>query len=165
MLFRSNISIAVGDTLTVNGQNTIVVYTANSKEIRVSPAITGNLVANTVYVTKAQYNQYGNVTIFNPVISIAVNNSGFVIGDNVFLQFLSSDTSLTNTWYTAQTANSKYLKVFHRTIANAVSLTGNVNVYTKNVMVSYANHGYANGDNVYLAFGSGDTMLIGRAHV
>jgi hypothetical protein len=154
---NSNVSFVTGDSLNVRGNVVTVVYTVpNSNTIIVSPALAGNLSANTFMVRKAPFTAYGNVRVFDPVMTIKVSGSNVITGDNVYLKFLSTDTSLSNTKYVAKFANSNYIKVDHKDIVNAVSYSGNVNVYTSTVHVTSINNTIANTENVYLIFTSGD---------
>lgn len=154
---NSNVVINVGDTLNVGGNLVSVVYTnLSSNTIIVFPGVAGNLVANTVRVNTAQYNAYGNVRIFDPSISLFVDTS-LVAGDNVFVNFLTSNTALANDRYTVLFANSSVVKVRHKNVVTGNSFSGNVNVHTKTVTVTSAAHGLANGETIAISFYTGDT--------
>jgi hypothetical protein len=58
------------------------------------------------------------------------------------------------------TANSKVLKVRHRDAINASSMTGNVNVHTKTVLVTSNQHGLSNNENVFINFTTGDSSNV-----
>lgn len=154
---NSNVIFTTGDSLNVRGNLVTVVYSApNSNTIIVSPAVTGNLVANLTVVVKAPFSAYGNARIFKPTFSIRSPSTGIIPGDEVYLKFNSSDTSLQNALYTVTSANSSYIKVDHKDIQNTTSYSGNVNVYIKTLNITNSNNQFANGENVYLRFTSGD---------
>lgn len=154
---NSNVNINVGDSVNIGGNLVSVVYTnLSSNTIIVSPALPGNLVANTVRVQTAPYNAYGNVKIYDPIISLFVGTSQ-IAGDNVFVQFSSSNTALANDRYTLLSANSNVLKIRHRDIVSAGSFSGNVNVHTKTVTVTSTGHNLANNESVFILFYTGDT--------
>ena len=158
---NSDIKLAIGDSFDIAGDlSSIVDYDANSNTIVVFPGVTGNLLGATVLVTKAPYNAYGNVTVVDTVISLAVPSSQLIPGQNVYVNFKSSDTSLANDRYTLLTANSKVLRIRHRNAANAVSNIGNVNVHTNVLTITSNNHSLANRDNVFLTFTSGDLANV-----
>lgn len=154
---NSNVSINVGDSVNIGGNLVSVVYTnLSSNTIIVYPALPGNLIANTVNVNTAPFNAYGNVKFFDPVVTLKVETP-LLTGDNVYVQFMTSDTSLSNNTYTLLSANSSILKVRHKDIVNAASFSGSVNVYTKTTIVTSTGHGIANNDNVFITFYTGDT--------
>lgn len=159
---NSNVVIKVGDSINVGGNLVSVVYTnLSSNTIIVFPGLPGNLESNTVFVNTEPYNAYGNVKVFDTIINLFVTHSDLMSGDNVYVKFMSSDTSLANDRYTILSANSKVVKIRHNDASNAVSTSGNVNVHTRTVTVTSNNHALSNSENVYLSFyGSGDTSNV-----
>ena len=155
---NSNVKINVGDSVNIGGNLVSVVFTnLTSGTIIVSPALPGNIVANTVFVDTRPFNAFGNVIFFDSTITLFVNASSFVSGDNLYINFETSDTSLSNDRYTLLKANSRILKVNHRDITNAASFTGNVNVHSLTSIVTSNFHGLSNGENVFVSFISCDT--------
>lgn len=157
---NSNVTINVGDSVNIGGNLVSVVYTLpNANTIVVSPALTGNLIANTVRVQTASFNAYGNVKIYDPIITLFVATP-LIAGHNVYVNFLSSNTVLSNDRYTLLSANSSVLTIRHRDIVSAGSFSGNVNVHTKTVVVTSNNHGLASNENVFMSFYTGDTSNV-----
>lgn len=157
---NSNVKINVGDSINVDGNVVTVVYTQdNSNTIIIWPGLTGNLIANTVKVDTAPYNAYGNVKVFDTVINLYVSTS-LIPGDNVYIKFMTSDTTLANDRYTLIDANSRLITIRNRDAANTTALSGNVNVQTRAVTVTSNSHGLSNGENVFISFYAGDTSNI-----
>ena len=155
---NSNVRINVGDSVNVGGNLVSVVFTnLSSNTIIVFPGLPGNIVSNTVFVDTAPYNAFGNVKVYDTKINLFVADSALVPGDNVYVNFKTSDTSFANDRYTLLTANSKILTVRHRDVVNVSSYTGNVNVHTRTVFITSNYHGLSNGENVFVSFTSGDT--------
>lgn len=159
---NSNVTINVGDTINVGGNVVSVVYTnSNSNTIIVFPGLPGNIQSNTIFVDMKPYAAYGNVKVYDTTINLFVNASDLLTNDIIYFNFKSSDSSLANDRYTILSANSSVIKVRHKDAVNAASLTGNVNVHTKTVVVTSNNHALSNNENVYLTFyGSGDTSNV-----
>jgi hypothetical protein len=163
-LQNSNVVIATGDTI-VYGSNLAVVLSSNasSNVMYLSPAFAGNLVNKVFSVTKKPYTAYGNVTITNPIVTLYRPNGSSSLfsvapGDNVYLKFSgTSDTSLINTRYSVISANSKLLRVTHKDIANAVSLSGNANISFNHIAIAANNHGLEDNDPIFLYTITGDT--------
>jgi len=155
---NSDISIVVGDYVNVNSTLAEVVYTeANSSTIVIYPAVTGGLSGQTVDVIKKPYQANGNVSISVPVITVLANSTGLITNDNVYLKFLSSDTTLVNTRYQVLFSNSTLLRVVHGDIGNATSYSGSANVHLNIVSLTKTNHGLSNNELIYVTFYSGDT--------
>lgn len=155
---NSNVIINVGDSVNVGGNLVSVVYTnLSSNTIIVFPGLPGNIVSNTVFVKTASYNAFGNVKVYGTKIDLFVDDTSLIPGDNVYVNFKTSDTSFANDRYTLLSANSKVLTIRHRDVVNVSTYTGNVNVHTRTVFVTSNNHGLSNGENVFVSFNSGDT--------
>lgn len=155
---NSNISIAVGDTITSSPNTaTIVQVYGNSTQILVSPAFPGNLSSKAFTITKKPYYPSGNVVIFNPTIDIFANSSGLIRNDRAYFRFLSNDTSLQNNSYQVLFANATQLRVRHKDILNAASFSGNVNIHSTIVNITSNYHGINNTESILFSFYTGDT--------
>lgn len=160
---NSNVKINIGDSLNVDGNIVSVLYTnAYSNLVIVYPELTGNLLSNTVFVLTAPYNAYGNVKIFDTTINLLVGypQSEIHTGDNVYVKFSSSDTTLANDRYYIVRANSNVIKMRHSDITNASSLVGNANIHLKTITVTSNNHSLSNLENVFMTFTTGDSANV-----
>ena len=158
VLKNSNVVISLGDSLTINGSQVKVVSTnVDSSVVIVSPALTGNLTNKSIAVSKKAYTANGNVSIFDPVMTVYANTTGLVTGDNAYIKFASNDTSLQNTRYEVLFANSTMLRVTHKNIASATSLSGAANVHTNVLTLTSNYHGLDDNESVFIYFYSGDT--------
>ena len=74
-------------------------------------------------------------------MTVYANTTGLVTGDNAYIKFASSDTSLQNTRYEVLFANATMLRVTHKNIASATSLSGAANVHTNVLTLTSNYHG------------------------
>ena len=123
---------------------------------QVSLVTNANIFAVVSYTSVGANIVNGNVTVYNPMISITPVN-GVTVGQNVKLVFSTSDTSLANAVYTVKSANGNSFIVLHSNIAFATSLSGNANLITNRTVVTYNSHPYTANSNVYMIFKTGDT--------
>lgn len=154
---NSNVGLTTGDSLNVEGNLvTIVASSANSNTIAVFPAVSGNIVNNTVIITKAPFAANGNVIVYNPAITISDTFRFQPTNANVYLKFNTNDTTYANGFYNVTFSNASSFKVLHRDIVNVSTMNGIVNVYSKTLIVTANNHELVEGETVYLTFTSGD---------
>lgn len=153
---NSNVTINIGDSLNVSGNIVSVVYKFSNDTLLVTPALPGNVVSNTVFVSIEPYRAYGNVKFFDTAVTIVVNTN-LSAGSNTYFKFNTSDTSLSNDIYDIRYANGVQLKIRHDDIVNAASFSGNVTVHTRKVEISSGFFGLEDGNTVYLLFNDGDT--------
>lgn len=158
VIVNSNVTIDVGDMI-VYGSNISEVLSANTSGniLYLSPALVGNLTNKVFSVKKKPYAAYGNVSIIDPIVRILADQTELVPGDNVFLKFSSSDSSLINTSYTVIDTNSSLLTVSHKDIANSVSMSGNVTIYFNRLIMTANGHGLKENETIFAIFTSGDT--------
>lgn len=156
---NSNVAINVGDSVNIGGNLVSVIYTTpNSNTIVVFPALPGNLIANTVNVVAAPFNAYGNVKVYDTLITLKVETP-LLAGDNVYIEFLQANTVSANAngTYSLLSANSTTITVRAKDVVNTSAYSGNVNVYTKTVIVTSNNHALSNGNQLFINFYTGDT--------
>lgn len=155
---NSNVSIANGDTINVKNSYTVtVVGRSGSNTVIVYPPLTGNIAANNIFVYKKPFYAYGNVRVYDPIITLFANGTGVIPNQNVYVKFSTSDTSFANDKYMAVTANGTMIKVSHQNVRSYVSTSGNANVYLNRIVITANNHGLSNSDVVFLSFATGDT--------
>lgn len=154
---NSNVAIKTGDSIVFNGNTSSIVYANDFSEVLiVAPAIGTDTNLQSFSILTAPYNGFGNVKIWDPIVTIFVT-SNQITRDNVYFKFSTSDTTLSNGLYTLQGANSSILKINHRDVLSAASFSGNVSLYTKTVVFTVTDHGLVDKDPIFVSFATGDT--------
>ena len=102
----------------------------------------------------------GSVNVYKPDVMIAIPYSRPSVGENVYIQFKSTDPSLVNTFYQVTgTMGVNTFNVLHPDMSVANTPNGIANVITKKIVVTANNHEYSVGENTYIIF-SGDPALV-----
>ena len=124
-------------------------------------------VANAEFVVGSfSVNTSNHLSVYsaaNNEIVINYFNSGYRVGDYVFLQFSGKNTwaNLANTNYVVSAANLNYVTVYNtlRERSDGVANVGNVRVYNPDVMITVPYSRPSANDNVYLQFKTADYSL------
>ena len=104
-------------------------------------------------------NYHGNCAIYSLDMVFTAVGHGLRKNDNVFIRFDSSNTSLSNSFYSIKKATAFTFTIENLNVATiaANANAGFANIST-NTMTIYANtHGFRKGDEAYIRFTSGDT--------
>ena len=135
------------------------------------PGTWANL-ANTSYIVSSTNTNYifvnnplkdangntGTVTVFSPDVMVTVPYSRPSVGDKVYLQFKTLDSSLANGFYQVSGVKSvNTFNILHPNMTTANDAANVANLITKKIVVTANNHGFAAGDQAYILFLNGDT--------
>ena len=129
-------------------------------------------LANTSYIVSTTNTNYifvnnplkdangntGTVTVFSPDVMVTVPYSRPSVGDTVYLQFKTLDSSLANGFYQVSGVKSvNTFNILHPNMTTANDAANVANLITKKIVVTANNHGFAAGDQAYILFLNGDT--------
>ena len=130
-------------------------------------------LANTNYmVTSAELNTFtvynpltetatgntGNVQVYNPDVTVIVPYSAPAVGENVYIQFKTTDIGLVNGYYyVMDRVGVNTFNVLHPNMTTANDSANVANLITKKITVTANNHEYAVGEQAYVLFLGGDT--------
>jgi hypothetical protein len=100
----------------------------------------------------------GNVKVWNPDVTVYMPYSRPSVNDNVYLQFQTTDPSLSNGFYTVYaTPGVNTFNVMHNSMITANDAANVANLITKKIIVTANNHEYVVGEQAYILFNGGDT--------
>jgi hypothetical protein len=100
----------------------------------------------------------GNVRVFNPDVMITMPYSRPSVGENVYIQFKTTDISLANGFYQVRDVkNVNTFNVLHPNMTTANDAANVANLITKKIVVTANSHGFVTGENTYILFLGGDT--------
>ncbi|NDB59368.1 hypothetical protein EB001_13095, partial [bacterium] len=130
------------------GNTNYVVTSANLNHFTVYNTLTENLIRSNT----------GNVTVYNPDVMVNMPYSRPSLNENVYIQFKTTDISLTNGFYQVTGVKStNTFNVLHPNMTTANDAANVANLITKKIIVTANNHEFNVGDRAYVLFLGGDT--------
>ncbi len=129
------------------GNTNYIVTEANVSHFTVYNPLTETVTGNT-----------GNVRVYNPDIEVTVPYSRPALNENVYIQFQSTDPSMTNGFYQVYSVkNANTFNVLHPDMTTANDGVGVANLVTKKIVVTAENHALSVSDHTYLLLLGGDS--------
>ena len=130
----------------------------NSNYVVTSANLSHFTVYNTLKERSDGVANVGNVRVYNPDVMITMPYSRPSVGENVYIQFKTTDISLANGFYQVRDVmNVNTFNVLHPNMTTANDAANVANLITKKIVVTANSHGFVTGENTYILFLGGDT--------
>ncbi|NDB59536.1 hypothetical protein EB001_13960 [bacterium] len=129
----------------------------NTNYVVTSSNVSHFIVRNNLLENVSRSNT-GNVRVYNPAVLINMPYSTPSVNENVYIQFRTSDVSLSNGFYQVLSVkNANTFNVLHPNMTTATDAANVANLITRKIIVTANNHEMKVNSSAYILLLGGDT--------